>query len=925
MNPRDLDSILDRTLDEIRNDGMAPEAEGQAAERVWASLARDAVVHAEPTEPRHSIRDCADFQALLPAYLRGDLVDARRMLLQDHVTECVACRRALRGARDLRRQKRVDPTTAEAPSPIGRWAWRVAAAAVIFVALIGLSVKTDILTLEAGGLIHIESIDGEAFSVLDAITSPVRAGDQISFQDAKLLRTGKDSRAMVRLADGSLVEIGERAELAVRDRRPVWRRSGGDAVIDLRRGAVIVEASDQGSGHLFVDTPEAEVSVTGTVFAVNHGVKGSRVTVLEGEVRVDHDRQEDVLHPGDQATTRRTLERVPIDKEIAWSAKIEQHLALVRELTRIGREIDQEIQGPARRFDTALLDRVPPGTAIYVGIPNFTDALGQAYDRMQTKISSNALLAEWWQKSVAENGADAKIAEAIDRLRSYGRTIGEEVVVAVGNGPNHSGFEGAETPLVLVAARVVDAAQLRALASKDLAGDLGRKVALVGDPLPEVLPEAELYLWIGDEFLAVSPRIESIQEFANTAHGGGASPFYGSSFHTRLADLYANGVEWVAAADVATLRNAGTEPEGEAERSLEAAGILDLEHVIGEHKESNGTSENRAVLIFDQPRRGVASWLAEPGPIGALDFISPNAYMAAGFLMKEPVQVVDEMVEFFGEGALEGLHELEREGTINVREDIAQAIGGDFAFALDGPILPAPAWKFVLEVYDPARLQATIERIVARGDAELREHGKAGLSVEHQDRDGRTWHEIRSLDTGLSAHYVFVDGYLVASASRTLVERALAFRASGVTMTLSPTFQGLLPRDGQAHFSAVLFQNLGLDPRAAGRRAEAPGPPCGAGRRRTDRAARPDRPVRRAEPDRGVRRAEPDRAGQHERGRPVRPRAGVDPQRPELAECARIARRRGRRGAGRGGFRLGQLTQPDSSVRRGVAGWPREW
>ncbi len=800
---RDLDTILDRTLDEMRSDAMRPEAESSAADRVWARLAQESAARPATADERHSIRDCADFRTLIPAYLRGDLAESRRLLLQDHVTECVTCRHALKDARDSRRQRPVRPASPLAPSGIGRWAWRLAAAAVILLAVIGLSVRTDILTIKAGGLIHIEGANGEVFRVLDAITSPVRAGDTISFQDAKLLRTGKNSEAMLRLEDGSLVEVGERAELSVQDRRPFWRRSGGDSVIDLRRGSVIVEAADQGSGHLYVETPEAEVAVTGTVFAVNHGVMGSRVTVLEGEVHVDHAREVDVLHAGDQTTTRATLERVPIEQEIAWSRKVDQHLALVRELGRLGREIDSEVRGPGRRYDTALLDRMPADTAIYAGIPNFSDALGEAYDRMQSKIASNDLLAAWWKDSVAASGADATIAKAIDKIRSYGRMIGEEVVVAVGATPDRKAH-------VLVAARVTDAAGLRALAAKDLAGELGQGVVLLGDPPPDVPPPAEMYLWVGEQFLAASPRIESIWEFARTVEQTGASPFYGTSFHTRLADLYNGGVEWIVAADVATLRHAeGDSAEAHDSATLEAAGILDLEHVIGEHKEAGGRSENRAVLIFDQPRRGVASWLAEPGPIGALDFVSPNAYLAAGFLMKEPVQVVDEMIGFFGEGAGQGLAELEREHSINVREDIAQAIGGEFAFALDGPVLPSPAWKLVVEVYDPARLEETIERVVARGDEALREHGKAGLRLVPETTGGRTWYEIRSLDTGYSVHYVFVDGYLVATASRTLLDRALQFRATGLSIHSSPTFRELLPRDGSPHFSAVLFQNWG--------------------------------------------------------------------------------------------------------------------
>src|SRR5437764_1093197 len=83
-----IDPALEQAMQEIRNDAVDDAVVEAAAARVWANLAAQA----------HSpLRNCADFQALIPDFKAGRLPQARAMLLQDHLHECVACRKIYEG------------------------------------------------------------------------------------------------------------------------------------------------------------------------------------------------------------------------------------------------------------------------------------------------------------------------------------------------------------------------------------------------------------------------------------------------------------------------------------------------------------------------------------------------------------------------------------------------------------------------------------------------------------------------------------------------------------------------------------------------------------------------------------------------------------------------------------------------------------
>src|SRR6185369_11895416 len=162
------------------------------------------------------------------------------------------------------------------------------------------------------------TIDGKLYRIGGLNMNPVTAGDAVKAGDP--IRTAADSRAVIELADGTRIEMRERSQLSLAGAYDGIR-------INLVRGSVIVEAAKQRNGHLYVATDDCTVSVVGTVFAVSSGVKGSRVSILQGEVHVAQNGVGDkALFPGQQLTTSPNLSKVAIEDEIAWSRDLDTHL-----------------------------------------------------------------------------------------------------------------------------------------------------------------------------------------------------------------------------------------------------------------------------------------------------------------------------------------------------------------------------------------------------------------------------------------------------------------------------------------------------------------------------------------------------------------------------------------------------------------------
>src|SRR5262245_45192752 len=419
---RNSEEILDKVTAEIRNERIDADLESAAADRVWARISAatgDAKLQGSAVQAVDRIEGCSDFQSLIPAYIAGELSEARSLLLVDHTHECIPCRKGMNAARSGQTVVRRAPVKSRRYSlrPVVM-RWGIAAALVIGFGLLAVPM---IQRFWPSGNFEatVQAAEGQVYQVADAKTASIAAGAKLA--KGEIIRTAKDAHAVVRLGDGSSIEMKDRAEFYL-------TKNGQGTTIHLNRGSIVVEAAKQKGEHLFVDTGDSLVSVTGTVFSVNNGTKGSRVSVIEGEVNLNHSGSDQVLRAGEQATTSAAISKVPVKDEVAWSRKAAQYSQMLTALESVKKEL-AAVPTPGVRNSTHLLDLMPANTVVYAGLPNLANTIAESHRVIQERMSQNPALREWWDREQA--GKRQNMDEVITSIREFGEYLGDEIAVSV--------------------------------------------------------------------------------------------------------------------------------------------------------------------------------------------------------------------------------------------------------------------------------------------------------------------------------------------------------------------------------------------------------------------------------------------------------------------------------------------------------------
>ncbi len=734
---------LEKALEAMKSESVNPDELAGTRARVWERL------------KLHGTAACAEFQPGFREYLDGRLAGNRRLLMEDHLSRCPQCRTQLSV---LKGDQKVIAMPQRRVSWWPRWGTWAAAAALVLAALYLGRDRIDTLLAPAGARATVASLSGGLYRLPEGV---LQTGGTVG--EGEVIRTGPGARAMLRLADDSLVEVNERTELFLRS---AW---SGQAV-HLQRGDIIVQAAKQRRGHLRVLTRDAVASVKGTVFAVSTGLGGTVVSVVEGEVAVTRPGGEIVLNAGEQTATNPVFAQ-SVQEAVSWSPEADTHIALLESIAKVERQLTA-LPTSMLRTQSRLLSQMPANFDVYGAFPNLGATIGQAMFLFEQQSADNPVFREWWNSSTG-----LELKQLVNRIQAVTPLLGDEIVFGFSS--------GAKVPMLL--------AEVQPGKRAELAGALDTLRSQAGD--------VPFTYSLSDTLLVASDSQEHLQWLLGHLGEGAATPFAAA-----IAARYQRGAGWLLAMDIESASaSAAIDPADTI------TGVQQMKYLFLERRPVQGVEENEVTLAFKGPRMGMASWLADSGSGGAAEYLSSDAVFAAYVSTREPRQLFEELTAQLAKAdpsSKQDLAEAEARLGINFASDLAAAFGTESAFGLEGLSVTGPVWVMAVLVNDPGTLDISIRKLVDVFNAELGPEDQAKrITIEQETADGRIWTTMRSGLAFLTVTWTYDRGYLVAASDRAAAMRAIATRNGGLPLVVSSAFLQQLPSSAGLHPSGFAWLN----------------------------------------------------------------------------------------------------------------------
>src|SRR5436190_5373639 len=404
-----------------------------------------------------------------------------------------------------------------------------------------------------------------------------------------------------------------------------------------------------------------------------------------------------------------------------WAQYLKKYPGLDIELSQLMTKLQREVQFPAARNQSRILPLLPQSTQFYVAVPNYGDASHQALSIFRNELTQSAVLRDWWKNEVAANGP--KVEDGLERVYQLSEFLGDEIVMS-------GSTDGVHGPNAVMIAEIKKPGLKNFL--QQMTNEFASQLTSLQQSAPVKLNPAirvlepqelatakdsgssQLIVLVRPDFVIAGFSIAALKSF-NAQLGQNGHGFISSSLGERLSQSYKGGTTVIGGADLQSLLKqipAGTE---QAQLMFQRSGLADVKYLIWEHKSAAGKSLSQAELTFNGPRRGVASWLTAPAPLGGLDFVSPGAIVVTSFSLKNLGEIFDDIQAMSGDAnsnMFAAQSQMEQALQLNLKDDLLSQLSGEITIELDSVAAPDPVWKAILRVNDPAHLQRTISKLL---------------------------------------------------------------------------------------------------------------------------------------------------------------------------------------------------------------------
>ena len=500
-----------------------------------------------------------------------------------------------------------------------------------------------------------------------------------------------------------------------------------------------------------------------------------------------------------------------------FAEELNKYPGLAPELARLTDDLKHDVKFPPTRHESAILPLLPATSNYYVALPNYGEVARQSLATLNRHLQSSEVLREWWQS----NSFAPKMQDFLKQFSDISEYLGDEIVVFGETGNKKRSF------LVV--------AEVRKLGLKDLLKEIWKQNNGAAPPMifdtqelaaARSIAADRIPVLVRPDYMVIARNLESLRDF-NSFLDARTKAGVSSAFGKRVQHAYEDGVSTILAADAQSILNQVKIADKRNQELLERSGFSDMQYALWQYKQENEKSGSIGELTFTGPRRGAAAWLAPPGKMDGLDFISPQAAMVGGILLKNFAEIyadIQSLASVSNPQAFAAVTPMERmlnislktpmERMLNIslKDDLLALFSGEIVWELQGLPENKPEWKVIARVSDAGHLQATLQKLATtmRWQTSQFEDNRTtytSITMLSPQRPSRDSGAMPPTPQPSPMVYTMIDGYLLVASGRESAIEAVRVHKSGQSLAKSNKLQTALPAGYSTDASALFYED----------------------------------------------------------------------------------------------------------------------